>query len=164
MNQFYSTESYDEACIERDILIEHQQVNYRQCQLFSRQSEENRSQPAEIAHDENNEEMGNFASVEEVSNMNPEYRDEMPTAANVDNSVEIKKESSTEPEAIAALADILAFDDSAASMEEGFDLIDREFPMPVKSKLPDGFIKHENDVFSGNRIYRQVKVNTIISF
>lgn len=83
---------------------------------------------------------------------------------------EVKKELDMEPEAAAALAHILAIDDNDNNVEENpvdtddddvvIELIDGPFPQPTKTQLPDGFVKRESDVFSGDRIYRQVEVNS----
>lgn len=81
----------------------------------------------------------------------------------VGGSSEIKEELDTEPEAIEALVDIMAVDENEIELpencDEGFINDGNPFPLPTISKLPEGFIKHEKDAFSGGRIFRQLEVH-----
>lgn len=48
--------------------------------------------------------------------------------------------------------------------DDTIEFIGGPFPQPARTKLPEGFIKYENDAFSGNRIFRQVKEEALIFF
>lgn len=105
------------------------------------------------------------------SRARPAQLDQIPIEAHSDDS-ETKKELDTEVEAIAALADILAFNDIENLNEENLNVEEDDpieftggpLPQPARTKLPEGFIKYENVAFSGNRIFRQVKVDVLILF
>lgn len=102
---------------------------------------------------------------------NNEPHGQMFNTAHINGMDEVKKELEMEPEAAAALAHILAIDDSDNNLEENpvdaddddvvVELIEGPFLQPTKTQLPDGFVKCESDVFSGDRIYRQIEVNSV---